>query len=633
METENNPQQTLTDELESLRARIAQLEQALRPSAEAERNLQSEKRLLEQIINCSVDGIFAFDRNCCFTLWNPGMEKIFGIEAQETLGRNAFGVCPFFKELGEDAHFLAALNGEEVLSRDRPYLIPGTARQGYFEACYAPMHDNPGREVTGGLGIIRDVTGRRMAEERKWLIEERYRELFENAGDMVYTSDLTGRITSINKAAERIVGYSKSEALQMRFSQFVAPEFQHIAQSMIERQIADETPVTQELEIVTRDRHRITLEVSGRLMFREGAAIGIQGIARDITQRKKTEDALRQANRKLETWVRELEQRTREMSLLSDMGDVLRACLTTEEVYQVIVRVAQEIFPMQGGALFVIGPFRKIVESVAEWGDTSRIELTFTPDDCWALRRGRAHGVEDTRVGLLCKHLRTPPPRGYICIPMMAQSEALGILHLTQAEDEQMPEPKQRLAMAMAEHVAMALSNLRLHEKLRNQSIRDPLTGLFNRTFMEESLELELRRAGRTQHPLSVIMLALDDFQTMNERFGLDVGDSVLRRTGMLLQASVRKGDIACRYGGQIYVLILPQSSYEVSRGRAESLRETVRSLEVKYRTEQVGHVTASVGLAVFPGHGQTVEILLRSAEAALTRARNTGGDCVVVAS
>jgi diguanylate cyclase (GGDEF)-like protein/PAS domain S-box-containing protein len=472
-----------------------------------------------------------------------------------------------------------------------------------------------------------------MAEEGKRLTEERYRELFENAYDMVYTHDLTGRITSINKAAERIVGYSKSETLQMHFSQFVAPEFQRIAQNMIDRQIADEVPATQELEIIAKDRSRAILEVSNRLIFREGKAIGIQGIARDITERKKTEESLQQAKIKLEAWVRELEQRTREMTLLSDMGDILRACLTTEEVYQVIVRVAQEVFPAQGGALFVIGPFRKIVESVAEWGDTSGIEPTFTPDDCWALRRGRAHCVEDTRVGLLCKHLRTPPPRGYICVPMMAQSEALGILHLMQAEETQMPEAKQRLAMAMAEHVAMALSNLRLHEKLRNQSIRDQLTGLFNRTFMEESLELELRRASRTQHHLSVVMIALDDFQAMNEKFGLDVGDSVLRRTGMLLQANVRKGDIACRYSGQTYVLILPQSGYEVSRGRAESLCEIVRSLEVKYRTAQVGHVTASVGLAVFPGHGQTVETLLRSAEAALNRARNGGGNCVVVAS
>jgi diguanylate cyclase (GGDEF)-like protein len=216
---------------------------------------------------------------------------------------------------------------------------------------------------------------------------------------------------------------------------------------------------------------------------------------------------------------------------------------------------------------------------------------------------------------------------------MMAQSEAVGVLHLIQAEGKQMPEAKQRLAMAMAEHVAMALSNLRLHETLRNQSIRDQLTGLFNRSFMEESLELELRRAGRSQLPLSVIMLELDNFQMISEYFGLDVGDSILRRTGMLILANIRKGDIACRYSNQTYIIVLPHSGYDVSRQRADSICDLIRTLEVKHQNEQVGHSSASIGLAVFPGHGQTVEAILRSAEAALNRAKNNGGGCVIVAT
>ena len=599
----------------------------------AELALQDEKQLLEGLINSSLDGILAFDREGFFTIWNPGMERIFGASAKETLGRPAFKACPFLQDLGEDANFAAALEGNKVISRDKRYLIPGTNRQVYFEGYYGPMRDTRSKEVIGGLAIIRDVTERKLAEEGKRISEDRYRELFENAYDMVYTHDLAGKITSINKAAERIVGYSRAEALQMRFSQFVAPDFQQIARRMIDRQIADEAPITQELEIVAKDGGRVTLEVSNRLIFHEGKPVGVQGIARDITERKKTEEALQQANKKLEAWVRELEQRTREMTLLSEMGDILRACLTTAEVYEVIKRVAQEIFPQQGGALFVIGPLRNIVEAVAEWGDISGLELTFTPDECWALRRGRVHWVEDTQVGLLCKHLHSPAPTGYLCVPMMAQSEAVGVLHLTMAEGAQMPEAKQRLAMAMAEHVGMALSNLRLHETLRNQSIRDQLTGLFNRSFMEESLEIELRRAVRSQLPLSVIMLELDNFQMINESFGLDVGDSILRRMGMLLQANVRKGDIACRYSNQTYVVILPQGGFEASRQRANNLCDLARALEVKLQSAQVGQITTSVGLAVFPGHGQTVENLLRSAEAALNRAKNDGGDSVVVAN
>ena len=180
----------------------------------------------------------------------------------------------------------------------------------------------------------------------------------------------------------------------------------------------------------------------------------------------------------------------------------------------------------------------------------------------------------------------------------------------------------------------MALSNLRLHETLRNQSIRDPLTGLFNRSFMEEALELELRRAARTQGTLVVIMAALDRFQKMTEDWGLDAGDSLLCRTAALLQSRIRKGDVACRFSGHAFVLLLPQSGRDVGRRRAETLRDLVRGMDVQYPGAREGdRVSASVGMALFPDHGQTVEALLRSAEAAVGRARSGGGDSVVVAS
>ncbi|MBN1566444.1 MAG: PAS domain S-box protein [Acidobacteria bacterium] len=593
----------------------------------AELEIKAEKQLLERLINSSVDGIFAFDCDGFFTVWNPGMERIFGIAAKEVLGRPAFQACPFLKDSGEDENFAAALKGQKIISKDKAYPIPGTTRQGYFEGYYGPMLNARDGEIIGGLAIIRDVTERKRAEEAREASEQRYRELFENAYDMVYTHDMEGLLTSINKAAERITGYARAEALQMNILQFVAPEFQENVKRILYRQSINEAPITQELDILARDGSRITLEVSSRLIFEQGKPMGVQGIARNITERKRTEMALQEANEKLEAWVKDLEQRTREMTLLSEMGDILRACLTTEEVYEVIVRVAQEVFPVLGGALYVIGPLRNIVEAVAEWGDTSNMELAFAPDDCWALRRGRVHCVEDTGVGLLCKHLHTPPPKGYICVPMMAQSEAVGILHLAQPEGAQIPESKQRLAMALAEHVAMALSNLRLHETLRNQSIRDQLTGLFNRSFMEESLELELRRAVRSQNPLSIIMLALDNFQDLTERHGLDAGDTILRRTAMMLQANVRKGDIACRFSGQTFILVLPNAGFDICLKRAETMLELVRTLEVKNQSELVDRISASVGLAVFPNNGQTVEAMLRSAESALNRAKVSGGN------
>jgi len=216
---------------------------------------------------------------------------------------------------------------------------------------------------------------------------------------------------------------------------------------------------------------------------------------------------------------------------------------------------------------------------------------------------------------------------------MMAQSEAVGILHLTQPQGMQLPEAKQKLALAMAEHVAMALSNLRLHETLRNQSIRDQRTGLFNRSFMEEALELEIRRAVRSQHSLTIIMLAIDNFQGFIEKYGADTGDHLLHDMGGMLQANIRKGDIACRYSSQSFILILPQGSFEVIRQRSENLRERIDTSEWNLPNHRGLRTTVSIGLAVFPGHGQTIEGLLRSAEAALNRARSGGGNKVVVAN
>jgi diguanylate cyclase (GGDEF)-like protein/PAS domain S-box-containing protein len=463
--------------------------------------------------------------------------------------------------------------------------------------------------------------------------EERYRELFENAIDMLFTLGPEGELTSINKAAERITGYSVDEALRMKFTDLVAPDFLPSARDIIRRQIAGDSPATFELDIIAKSGHRVALEISTRPIFRNGLPFAIQGLARDITERKKTEEALHLANQKLEAWVNELEQRTHEMTLLSEMGDMLRACLNTDEAYNVIIRIAQQIFPVQVGALYVITPSRNLVEAAALWGNPSLVERIFSPEECWGLRRGRVHWVEDANTGLLCKHLHQPPPNSYLCVPMMAQSEALGVLHLTQPEGAPITEAKQRLAVTMAEHIAMALSNLKLHETLRSQSIRDPLTGLFNRRFMEESLELELRRAARNQKPLGVIMVDVDRFNQINDGMGRDAGDAVLRDVGGLLQSTIRKEDIACRISGQKFAVILPNGTVDITLQRAENLRQIIRNFEVKHRRQAIGSVTVSAGVAAFPDHGRIGEALLRAADGALSRAMQDGGDRVTVAT
>jgi len=599
---------------------------------QAEEGLRGKKQIFERLLSDSQDGIFTFDRDMVCTLWSPSMERIFGIRELEAVGRMVFDVFPFLVESGDDRHLLETLRGEAVSVRNRLFRLPGEpAREGFYDAHFSPLH-NGDEKVTGGIGFVRDITERRKAEEAQRATEERYRDLFENANDIVFTLDLEGRITSLNKAAERITGYPRSEALHMTAGQVVAPEHLPGACRLVKRQIDGESPAPYELDIICNDGRRVAVEVSTHIISREGRPVGVEGIARDVTERKKTEEALQEAKQKLEDWVHELEQRSREMTLLSDMGDMLRACLSTDEAYTVIVRVAQQIFPVQAGALYVISPARNAVEAVAVWGDAAQVERVFAPDECWALRRGRVHWVEDSSVGLLCKHLRQPPPEGYLCVPMMAQSEALGILYLTQPGSARLTEAKQRLAVAMAEHIAMALSNLRLHETLRNQSIRDPVTGLFNRQFMEESLELELRRAARSRHPLGVIIMEIDRLESMSRPLEDHAEDSILRELGNLLQTIIRKEDIACRYGAGKFAMVLPQGSLEISAQRAESLRDMIKDLDIRHRGRPVGHVTVSAGVSGYPDHGRTSESLLRAAEGALQRAKQEGGNRTLTA-
>ena len=331
-----------------------------------------------------------------------------------------------------------------------------------------------------------------------------------------------------------------------------------------------------------------------------------------------------------------LERRNRDLDTLTHMAEVLQACLAEDEAYGVVARFAERLFPEASGAIFVTSASRNLVEARATWGGFPAAEWgVFKPEDCWALRRGRVHAVDDTSNGVRCEHLPHPLPVTTLCLPLAAQGESLGVLYLgmsAEAADGTVWEGKQRLAQTVAEQLGLAVANLKLRETLRNQSIRDPLTGLFNRRYMEETLERELRRAERNQRPLSVVMLDLDRFKGFNDTFGHDAGDVVLAEFGRLARASVRGADVVCRYGGEEFVLILPDATAEDSLRRVEQLRLSTAQLYVKHREQSIGAPSFSGGIAAFPVNGDKVEDLLRAADTALYRAKAMGRSRILIA-
>jgi len=272
---------------------------------------------------------------------------------------------------------------------------------------------------------------------------------------------------------------------------------------------------------------------------------------------------------------------------------------------------------------------------VASWGQDPLAVPVFTPDECWSVRRGRLHKVENPQETLCCPHVAEAVPGGYLCVPLIAQGETLGVFHLRPGPpaDEQTPAlaaVKDQLALTVAEDLALALANLRLRETLRSQAIRDPLTGLFNRRYLEETLERELGRVKRVGAPMGVIMMDLDHFKQYNDTFGHSAGDELLAALGSLVQQQIRGEDIACRYGGEEFLVILPGASVSIALERAESLRQAVK--EMHQHHQGLKPTTLSLGVAVYPDHGDTGLDLIRSADAALYRAKQAGRDRVMAA-
>ena len=351
------------------------------------------------------------------------------------------------------------------------------------------------------------------------------------------------------------------------------------------------------------------LFVGGALLF----------MARETRARQKTE--------------RELSTKHAETTVLLQMGELLQATLSADEAYQVIESSAPRFFPGEPGAVFLREPGGESMRVRSGWGgyaSNGQQPSQFLADDCWALRRGREHGCEATVPHVRCKHAAPSDLPTSLCLPLAAHGELLGILHLMTRDTLA---GVQGRAAIFADHLSMALANVELRERLREESIRDPLTGLYNRRHTQEAIERELRRAARTQEPLAVLMIDVDHFKRFNDTFGHQAGDHVLATLGKLLSTHTRASDLVSRMGGEELLVVMPGADEPAAHAKAESLREEISKLRLVHSGHELGRITISVGVAVHPRHGMTTELLLRAADNALYSAKGAGRDRVVMAA
>lgn len=320
----------------------------------------------------------------------------------------------------------------------------------------------------------------------------------------------------------------------------------------------------------------------------------------------------------------------REVEQLFKMTDMLQSAAGYGDANAVLRATMAKLLPELGGALYVFNNSRDRLDlSVTwDWGDAEPAASTISPSHCWALMRGKLHLNEVGRDALRCEHLLGDVL--VLEIPMMARGEVYGLLQIQCAGPDAEPRLSRAepLATAIADGMSLALSNISLREKLRTQALRDPLTSLYNRRYMEDALERYSNLAERNGRPLSVIMIDLDHFKLLNDEHGHAMGDAVLREAAAAIAGATRPSDVACRYGGEELVVLLADCGLEEAAAKAELLRARIESLSDLHGIR----ITASLGVAALPDTSATGSDLLAAADAALYKAKQAGRNRVEIA-
>ncbi|MEZ5426579.1 MAG: PAS domain S-box protein [Pyrinomonadaceae bacterium] len=432
---------------------------------------------------------------------------------------------------------------------------------------------------TGGknllYSIIHDITERKKAEDALRESEERFRELFDNASDLVYMHDLEGNYLSINRAGERVFGYTREESLKMNLREVVAPDHLELARQQIAGKLVSSKKSIYEIDCIAKDGRRISLEINSRLVYHNGEAIAIQGIARDITERKRTEDALKESEERF----RDLFENANDLIYTHDLeGNFTSLNRAGERITGYAREEAIKMNVSQIVAPEYLEQAREMIAQKLDRGTSTAYELEIVT------KYGHRVTLElSTRL-------------------IYQKGDPVGV----QGIGRDITERK------------------RVEEKLQYNALYDPLTNLPNRTHFMKHLGLAVERAEKeSRFRFAVLFLDLDRFKLINDSLGHAVGDKLLLAIAEKLKTCVRPSDIIARLGGDEFTLLLTIKEERDAVLVAERIKQT---LTVPFKLDNYEVFTsASVGIVISSDIRRTPEEVLRDADAAMYQAKETG--------
>ncbi|MCW1951086.1 MAG: diguanylate cyclase [Octadecabacter sp.] len=356
--------------------------------------------------------------------------------------------------------------------------------------------------------------------------------------------------------------------------------------------------------------------------------------ARELAAAKKAaEDAESKSNLILQ----EERARRAEARTLSDLDEWLQSCKSLEELFKIVAKFMGYLLPDSFGELYLYSNSRDVLDGACEWGQQDTINAHITPDSCWSLRRGRVYEHNPDALCFPCDRLSPQANEklgDYICIPVIAHGDTVGLLHINFKAGMPRGDVKSlgRFAARCGEHISMAIANVKLRDELHDQSIRDPLTGLYNRRYFMDTMRREASVSDRGGKGFGLISLDADKFKAFNDNHGHEAGDLVLRALAERMLAVLPDSAVCARVGGEEFAILLAQSDEAEAMQQAETLRDSVSQMEVRTAFGLLPRVTISSGVAVYRGDSTAPSVLMKRADEALYTAKSEGRDCVRLA-
>nr|WP_277610812.1 sensor domain-containing diguanylate cyclase [Klebsiella michiganensis] len=313
--------------------------------------------------------------------------------------------------------------------------------------------------------------------------------------------------------------------------------------------------------------------------------------------------------------------------LLARMTQRLQGCESFEDVIKVAELFAPNIAPEIPGRLYILDTDPWQMRCVAQWLSPPLEADVFHPDNCWAVRRGLSHPPVNGEPDIACYHLSESQAQRSLCVPLIAQGEAIGLLSFSNVTSA--TAPSRAYLELMAEALGLALANQRLRNALLEKALFDSLTGLRNRHHLEDALHTQINLAVRNGTPLSCLMIDIDHFKAINDSYGHEAGDLVIKNVAAIIQRAVRDIGMAFRYGGEEFLVLLGGTDEEAAMACATDIYHSVQLLTLRYGLAEIGQIDVSIGIASYPQHTQS-DSLLRAADAALYRAKELGRSRIV---